>query len=209
MEGLLNVGDYLVFVLPQDAKAYVTQVKAKYYYKYGPWNVGLVNPQSYINYTQPKINDKDPFEIETPTRVLHVKYGIYPSKVRAYLRYPRGTVLWVLEKVTPEVAEGTPAGYVTGEQTPYDNPRQELFVFKNIEFEMGFYNPTSEPVNVKVNFIGAYYDVRTITDDSTIRNVLQEKVNEKRKVKFVVLPTIKAEQLEVLGKTAINYVDYL
>jgi len=155
---------------------------------YRPYdNVGSVGSESNSGFSVLKDPDNNDDEIlfvnRGQERVLHTGIGHRPAFIRRYTQYPEGdNTLRRLPNVgTPSSRNGDDFGYISGEESPYDNPTnvEELLIPPNVTLAFDFYNPdpntSHEPIlNIQIR----HYTIDALNpnnnaDLNAIRKIVQ------------------------------------
>lgn len=150
-------------------------------------NVGSIDAGSNSGYSvleDPDNNDREILYIPRgEERILHVGIGHRPAMIRRYTQYPDGdnTLRKLPEVGTPSSRNGDDYGYISGEESPYDNPTEaeELVIPPNVSVGFDFFNPDAntshEPVlNVQIrHYTITALEPRNNPDRNAIRKIVQ------------------------------------
>jgi hypothetical protein len=113
--------------------------------------------------------------VEDCDHVYQVFMGWKPGVVRQYLYYPFDTPRRNLD--VKKVYTKSPFGYIDGFESEYDkpSPKTELFIPKDVEVGFGWWNPSSEPVDVEMNILIRRMTVEMLRDVDLVEKILTNK----------------------------------
>lgn len=99
-------------------------------------------------------------------KVLHGSIGVYPNTMRMYTRYPEGSKklgTWP-NLNTASSSSGDDYGFISGEDSPYKTPTDELelFVPPGVEISHEFFNPEDRPREPKLNLRFRKYKINAL-----------------------------------------------
>lgn len=149
--------------------ARVWQLKRVYVFPelppYSPPVTGVID-FTFLGEAGPGVGD-DVFTMfeERPYRILHFAVGIHPPKLRVYVQQPSGyTVTGWSRKVPTGI--GDPVDYVTGEDSPYQEPTRaaEFVMWMKGSINFGLVNAGPVSAYPRFNIVGAGYDAWLLTD---------------------------------------------
>jgi hypothetical protein len=121
-----------------------------------------------------------------PFRLLHVGIGIKPTPIKMYVRFPESEEAFGrfpnLSAIAPD--RGVRTGYVSGLESPYEEPTDflELFIPTSVELGFIFFNSdttaTHQPV---LNIIAADYELQILSplkqpDASLIKKMAERRI---------------------------------
>ena len=126
-------------------------------------------------------NDEILFLEKGVEKVLHGSIGVYPQSMRQYTRFPEGQArrgTW--DNLTaPSAANGDDYGYVSGEDSPYQNPtdENEFFIPPNVSIDFDFFNTSGRDRQPKLNLRFREYQVNVLNpqdsgDQDAIKRIL-------------------------------------
>jgi len=104
--------------------------------------------------------------------IFQIMYGIAPSRMQMFNLYGRDRPKSVQDYDSP----GEPSGYVTGFDSPYNNPSREAEVYYVNDMSplrIQAYNPMDEPKEARLSFHVNKLRYTTVTDKSLMKAMLQ------------------------------------
>jgi len=199
-EKFLNPNDLLAIKF--DEGWIFTRVLAREPVMYKPFNLSSVNATSHTDYG--RLNDSSGNDViyidkATPPRILHGAIGIKPNSIRLYIRYPEGSdIIGKPPNVNPPTpSSGSDYGYLTGEESPYDEPTDymELVIPPKIHLSFEYYNTDSIAHTPALNLQFMLYEVQLLTDKKLIQLIATRKIPCAFRICGTVYKQISYEQI--------------
>jgi len=143
--------------------------------------------------TIPKDNNRNYPEPTTNKQIYQFYFGLKPSGVRLYMRFPSNVDRWTL--IDP-VSTNSPNGALLGEWSPYENPSimTEIFTLKDVYPAFKVANPTDTAVTPVIRFLGMAYEYLIVYDHKLIEDYLE--LRRRSKIYFLggVEPHVRAPE---------------
>ena len=163
--------------------------------KFFEFSFGTLNPSEALAdwNTIPRDSNRNYPEPVTQKQIYQFYFGIKPSSIRLYMRFPSNTDRWTL--IDP-VNTASPNGALIGEWSPYENPSimTEIFTLKDVYPAFKVMNPTDIPANPVIRFIGMSYEYLIVYDHKLIEDYLE--LRRRSKIYFLggVEPHVRAPE---------------
>lgn len=143
--------------------------------------------------TIPKDNNRNYPEPTTQKQIYQFYFGIKPSNVRLYMRFPSNTDRWTL--IDP-INTSSPNGALLGEWSPFDEPSvmTEIFTLKDVYPAFKVANPGDIAVTPTMRFIGMAYEYLIVYDHKLIEDYLELRRRSKIYYLGGVEPHVRAPE---------------